>query len=124
MKRIIEPILNSEIRVVWKTKNTLFMRERFFSNAAVQLHSHANRETFYIRKGRGYFHIDNKIIEVHQGHVVVIPPGIVHGVETYDSELDCVVTLQGEDDKEINRMYEQFCSVMPLSPPISIPPSL
>jgi hypothetical protein len=40
----------------------------------------------------------------------VIPPGVIHGIETYDSELDCVVTLHGTDEKEINQMYEWFCA--------------
>jgi mannose-6-phosphate isomerase-like protein (cupin superfamily) len=118
MKRIVDPKIKSDIRVVWKTKNTLYMYERFFPNSSANLHSHTNRETFYIRKGHGYFHIDSKIIEVQQGHVIAIPPGVVHGIETYGSELDCVVTLHGEDDTEINTMYEQFCKTAPTPPSI------
>lgn len=110
MKKATHGHIQSDIKVFWKTKSTIYLRERFHPDCAVQLHCHKNRETFYIRKGRGYFHIDHQIIEVHPGHVVVIPPGVIHGVETYDSELDCIVTLHGNDDNEINQMYEWFCA--------------
>ena len=104
--------IQSDIHVFWKTKHTIYLRERFHPDCAVRLHSHKNRETFYIRKGHGYIHFDQQIIEVRPGHLVVIPPGVIHGIETYDSELDCIVTLQGDDEKEIHQMYEWFCAQM------------
>lgn len=99
------------IRVVHKTKGYILMREVFPANSAVQLHTHRNRETFYIRKGHGYFHMDGKIIEIQQGSIVAVPPGVVHGIETFGCSIECVVTVEGNHADEIDGMYEKFTRV-------------
>lgn len=96
------------IRVIHKTKGFILMRESFPPNFAVSLHKHQNRETFYIKNGRGYFHLDGKIIEIQRGSVIAVPPGIVHGIETFGHALECVVTVEGTHTDEIDKMYEDF----------------
>lgn len=61
-----------------------------------------------MKKGSGYFHFDGKVIEVWQGSVIAVPPGTLHGIETFAHPLECVVTIEGTHPQEIDSLYEQF----------------
>lgn len=106
MKKCV--LQGNKINIVHKTKHRIYMKEWFPSDFAVNLHSHKNTETFYIRNGYGYFHMDGKIIEIQRGTVIVVPPGVVHGIETFDSPIECIVTIEGCDTNEINEVYDTF----------------
>lgn len=100
------------IRVLHKTKGFLLMREDFPPNYSVKLHKHRNKEVFFIRKGTGYIHLDGKVIEIQQGSVIAVPPGILHGIETFDHSLECMVTVEGNHTEEIDQMYDHFTKLM------------
>lgn len=70
----------------------------------VTLHFHDEWELNYIREGKGLFRIDNRSVYVKKGDIILLPPHLVHGVESdqrmaYDTVVFHQDMLGGNDDR-------------------------
>ena len=45
----------------------------------VDLHRHPYEETFIVRGGNATFTVDGQTIDAHEGQIVIVPAGAVHG---------------------------------------------
>jgi mannose-6-phosphate isomerase-like protein (cupin superfamily) len=88
-------------RIVSKTKTSLVFVETFPKHYHVPVHQHRNTETFLVTKGTGYMYTDDELFELREAMKVDVAPGVNHGLYTRDKPLECIVTLTGDDTKEI-----------------------
>ena len=98
----------SRVQLVSRTKTSLVFVETFPKHYHVPVHTHRKTESFMISKGSGYLYTDGELFVVKEGMKVDIAPGVHHGLYTRDEPLECVVTLEGEDEKEIAMLYRML----------------
>lgn len=57
----------------------------------MRMHWHRETELLWMRQGALHLYIDNKLTEVHEGDLVVLGDGVLHGGEADDGVYECIV---------------------------------
>jgi len=72
-------------------ENLMLARVLLKKGSVVPEHSHHNEQLTYILEGTLRFWIDGKVIDVHAGEVLCIPPHMAHKAEALEDtvDLDC-----------------------------------
>lgn len=74
--------------------------------STVPLHWHNDMEIIYIKKGTGQITVDLEPFMVHQGDIVIVPPGQLHAIEQFETcameyeniifQLNMLMAVQGD----------------------------
>jgi quercetin dioxygenase-like cupin family protein len=81
----LNPLLGRQLVV---GRNVMLARVLLKKGCIVPEHSHPNEQVTYILEGALKFWIDGKIIVVHAGEVLTIPPNMPHKAEALEDTVD------------------------------------
>jgi quercetin dioxygenase-like cupin family protein len=81
----LNPLLGRQLVV---GRNVMLARVLLKKGCIVPKHSHPNEQVTYILEGALKFWIDGKIIVVHAGEVLTIPPNMPHKAEALEDTVD------------------------------------
>ena len=94
-----EETLNPLIsRRVIHTERMTICKIRLKKGAVVPMHSHENEQLTYILEGTLRFWIDGKVIDVHAGEVLCIPPHMPHKAQAMEDTVDLDVFYPPRQD--------------------------
>jgi len=98
----------STVNVITKTERSLVFVEKFPRNYISRAHTHKNKETFHVAKGRGVISCDDVEYEVEKGMTFVVEPFKEHRIITEGDGLELLGVIEGSDTREIMNIYWGF----------------